>query len=154
MNREQLQTLIVEPLYNRMKNGMSGVDAFMMCVAHESKGGEYISQVGSGIAKGIIQMEDATHDSVWANGDSIWDNAVNLGLISRVDWDKRIKPSADRLIYDLQYNAFMFRQFMFMQPGKLPNDKRELAKYLKKHYNTYLGKATDIDYLYDDIKWR
>ncbi len=154
MNREQLQTLIVEPLYKRMKNGMSGVDAFMMCVAHESKGGEYISQVGSGIAKGIIQMEDATHDSVWVNGDSIWDNAVNLGLISRVDWDKRIRPSADRLIYDLQYNAFMFRQFMFMQPCALPTDTWELAKYLKKYYNTDLGKARIDDYFYSYIDWK
>jgi len=153
LDYKQLHDFVAKPLLSQIKNGMSGIDAFMMCVAHESKGGTYLKQTHDGPAKGIIQMEPDTHNDVWRNGDSIWDNALKLGIIERWQYDIKTHPTSDRLIYDLRYNVFMFRQFMFMQPGVLPVRSRELAKYLKKYYNTEKGKATAESYYYDHINW-
>lgn len=153
MNYKQVRDLVATPLLKQIKNGMSGLDAFMMCVAHESKGGTYLKQTFGGPAKGIIQMESETHNDVWRHGDSIWSNAVKVGIITKQDADNKTHPTADRLIYDLRYNVFMFRQFMFMQPGKLPTNGRDLAKCLKDKYNTSEGKATAEEYYYDHIEW-
>ena len=152
MNRNQLMNLVARPLYEKMHNGMTGLEAFMMCVAHESTRGEFIHQV-QGPALGIIQMEPLTHDDTWKEGDSIWDNALKVGIITAEEYVKAQHPPAERLIYDLQYNAFMFRQRLFMKPGKLPQDLKELSRYLKTHWNSALGKADELSYYRDYLEW-
>lgn len=153
MKREQLLELVVKPTLANLRNGPTGETAIMMIIAHESKRGEYLKQWPTGPAWGLIQMEVVTHDDTWENGDSIWDNALKLGIISELQHMYKEHPSHERLAYDLRYNVFMARQRLFMKPGKLPTDLRELSIYLKTHWNSVEGAASHLSYFNDYTKW-
>lgn len=150
MNKEQLESLVVVPTLKEIPNGYSekAVLAIMMIIAHESKRGEYIKQI-NGPALGLIQMEPSTHDDVWANSDSIWKNASLLGFAKRGE----NLPDATLLTYDLRYNVFMARQRLFMDVNPLPDKPLEMSSYLKSYWNSSLGKADDLDYYNDYMRW-
>jgi hypothetical protein len=153
MNKQQLTDLVIIPTLDEIPNGYSGeaVMAIQMIIAHESSGGESIAQ-NNGPALGLIQMEPATHDDVWKYGDSIWRNAVNLGVITRAERILKKHPDSYRLVYDLRYNVFMARQKLFMAQGALPLNAKDMSVYLKKHWNGD-GKATPEKYHNDFLRW-
>mgnify|MGYP000079561240 CR=1 FL=1 len=153
MNKQQLLELVVQPTLADLRNGPTGETAIMMIIAHESKRGHYLKQYPTGPAWGLIQMEGATHDDTWMFGDSIWSNAMKLGIITPDRYAQRRHPPVERLSYDLRYNVFMARQRLFMKPGKLPTDLNKLSKYLKTHWNSVLGAADDLSYVDDYMKW-
>jgi hypothetical protein len=153
MNKQQLTDLVIIPTLDGIPSGYSGeaVMAIQMIIAHESNGGEYIAQA-RGPALGHIQMEPETHDDVWKHGDSIWKNAVKLGIITRTDKLLKKHPDSYRLVYDLRYNVFMARQKLFMAQGALPLNADDMSVYLKKHWNGG-GEATPIKYHNDFLRW-
>tara|TARA_R110002167_G_scaffold104166_3_gene268697 strand:- start:4308 stop:4772 length:465 start_codon:yes stop_codon:yes gene_type:complete len=153
MNKQQLTDLVIIPTLKEIPSGYSpeAVMASQMIVGHESLGGEYIAQT-RGPALGIIQMEPLTHDDVWRYGDSIWKNAVLLGIITKYQRLMKKHPKADRLIYDLRYNIFMVRQKLFMDKEGLPDNAHDMSVYLKKNWNGD-GKATPKEYLNDFAGW-
>lgn len=150
MNKQQLLELVVRPTLAEIPNGPSGETAIMMIIAHESRRGEFLKQWPTGPAWGLIQMEVKTHDDTWLHGDSIWDNARTLGIIGTDDIPP---PHYSRLAWDLRYNVFMARQRLFMKPGALPNDLARLSHYLKKHWNSVGGAASETSYMDDYLKW-
>lgn len=153
MNKQQLLELVVKPTLAAIPNGPSGETVIMMIIAHESRRGEFLKQWPTGPAWGLIQMEEATHDDTWRHGDSIWDNAVKLGVITESHRRSDIHPHHERLAWDLQYNVFMARQRLFMKPGALPTDLARLSRYLKKHWNSTHGAASETSYMDDYLKW-
>jgi len=152
MNKKQLTDLVIVPFLKRMPHGMSGEYAILLIWAHESLRGHFLKQK-KGPALGWIGMEPTTHNSTWRHGDSIWRNAVLLGIISKFEYDKKIRPSAQLLLRDLQYNVFMARQRLFMKREALPTDIDDLSRYLKKHWNSIHGAADEMDYRDDYLKW-
>lgn len=154
MNKFQLEQFIVRPMLKQMRRGYSEMSelAIMMIIAHESKRGKYIKQI-TGPALGLIQMEPETHDCTWDNGDSIWDNALLCEIITVSEHNHKKHPPADRLIYDLRYNVFMARQRLFMKPEQFPNSIGEMSVYLKKHWNSVVGSATNDSYANDYRLW-
>jgi hypothetical protein len=153
MNKQQLTDLVIIPTLKEIPHGHTdaAVMANQMIIAHESTGGKYIAQT-KGPALGIHQMEPRTHDDTWNHGDSIWKNAVLLGIITKYQRLMKIHPNAERLIYDLRYSVFMARQKLFMAKGALPDNAYDMAVYLKKHWNGD-GKATPEKYLNDFAGW-
>ena len=153
MNKQQLTDLVIIPTLKEIPHGYSpeAVMAILMIIAHESVGGEYLAQT-NGPALGVIQMEPATHTETWRWGDSIIRNAKKLGIIPDDDEGFTVFPDAERLIYDLRYNVFMARQKLFMAPGALPSNIKNMAIYLKKHWNGD-GKATPQKYQDDFMGW-
>jgi len=152
MNKKQLTDLVIVPFLKLMRHGITGRLAILMIIAHESRRGHFLKQVG-GPALGLIGMEPTTHNSTWRHGDSIWRNALKLEIIDKFDYENKHMPSAQRLIYDLQYNVFMARQRLFMKPEALPTNIDELSRYLKKHWNSIYGAADDMSYRDDYVKW-
>lgn len=148
MNKEQLLKLVVQPTLAEIPNGPSGELAIMMIIAHESRRGHFLKQYPTGPAWGLIQMEELTHDDTWKHGDSIWRNAVKLGII-----DGDVHPHHSRLAWDLRYNVFMARQRLFMKPGALPQDVSRMSMYLKKHWNSVQGAAGVDSYAEDYSRW-
>ena len=142
INPTQLRDLITRTL-KQIPSGYSSdaVKLLMMIAAHESDLGKYIKQV-NGPALGIFQIEPATHDDVWTNGDSCEVNASRLGYVWECD------ATSARLEYDLQYQILIARQKLFMISEPLPSgdDEIAMANYCKKYWNTDLGKATSEDY--------
>ena len=155
MNKQQLVNLIVIPTLKMIPKGHTAesVLAVSMIIAHESKRGEYIKQIGSGPALGLIQMEPLTHNSTWRFGDSIWLNALKLGIITNHQYNTKQHPQATRLIYDIQYNVFMCRQRLFMKIGALPKNIDDLSCYLKRCWNSAGGAADEMSYRDDYLKW-
>lgn len=155
MQKQQLTDFVIEQTLREIPFGYSveAVTAVEMIFAHESQRGKYIKQI-KGPALGLGQIEPATHDDIWLNGDSVWDNALKLGIISKFDYERKVHPKDERLLYDLRYTVFMVRQRLFMKPEKLPTEHKELSKYLKKHWNTVHGKADEYSYYQDWINWR
>lgn len=160
MNKQQLEELIAIPTLKQIPKGYSDSSllAFMMCVAHESMRMEFVRQCGCSAevgAFGPIQMEKLTHDQTWKYGDSIWDNALKLGIITKYQHFNKTHPNVERLIYDLKYNVFMFRQRMFMKPQVFPPAEPELiSQYLKTHWNSIHGAAQKDSYLKDYEAWK
>lgn len=154
MNKGQLINHVIIPTLNEIPKGFSSeaVLAVIMIIAHESKRGEFIHQVG-GPALGLIQMEPATHDDTWKHADSIWRNAELLGIITHDEHVNDIHPPAERLTYDLRYNVFMARQRLFMKPGKLPITSDTMSEYLKIHWNSINGSANFDSYMVDYGLW-
>ncbi len=158
MKKSQLVNMVIRPTLKEIPHGYSepALLAITMIIAHESKRGEYIHQLGNGPALGVIQMEPSTHESTWTYGDSIWGNAFKLGIIAS---ESPTRPPVERLLYDLRYNVFMARQRLFMKPELLPNLADEFAqidamsKYLKKHWNSVKGAASDTSYADDYWEW-
>jgi len=138
INPNQLRDLITRIL-KEIPHGYSedAVELMMMIAAHESNLGTYLRQV-DGPALGIFQIEPATHDDTWENGDSICANAQILG----------IECAVEKLEYDLRYQIFMARQKLFMISEAIPSNRMvmKMAEYCKKYWNTQHGKATVCDY--------
>jgi hypothetical protein len=143
INPTQLRDIITRTL-KQIPNGYSNdaVELLMMIAAHESHLGTYLRQMNNGPALGGWEMEVATHDDTWINGDSCEVNASHFGYI----WEG--ESTADKLEYDLQYQILMARQRLFMKPEALPSsrDVWAMADYCKKHWNTVHGKAKATDY--------
>ncbi len=139
INSSQLRDLITRTL-KEIPHGYSedAVELLMMIAAHESKLGTYLKQV-NGPALGIFQMEPATHDDVWENGDSCVCNASSIG------YDLE---DSNMLEYDLRYQILMARQKLFMITEPLPSryNTWAMADYCKKYWNTVYGSAAAFDY--------
>lgn len=153
MNKQQLTDLVIIPTLDEIPSGYSGeaVMAIQMIIAHESNGGEYIAQ-RDGPALGPTQIEPLTHDETWKHGDSIWPNAVKLGIITRTQKLLGKHPDSRRLIYDFRYAVFMTRQRLFMFTESFPTEPENMAIYLKKYWNGP-GEATPIKYHNDFLRW-
>ena len=155
MNKKQLVDSVIIPTLKEIPKGYTTEAelAVTMIIAHESRRGHYLHQTGKGPALGLIQMEPTTHESTWEFGDSIWTNALLLGIITPQQRRCGIHPPAERLIYDLRYNVFMARQRLFMKLGALPKSVHGMSKYLKRHWNSVGGAADDHSYMDDYLLW-
>lgn len=142
LNYEQFKDLTGRVLDEMYAWSLPAHEAIMMIVAHESSCGTYIKQV-KGPALGVIQMEPATHESLWQHADRIKHNAAQCGIV------KNVKA----LEWDLKYNIFMARSMLLTDPNPIPTTRPELSKYLKDFYNTEGGKAKPDDYHNALIAW-
>jgi hypothetical protein len=119
------------------------VQLLCMICAHESKGCKFRRQLGGGPARGVLQIEKETHDSVWNNSDTIDQVAKALGITR--DWDN--------VVDDDVYSIFVGRHLIAMDPHKIPVDTIGLGDYAKRVWNTELGKATGQKYIDDWSRW-
>jgi hypothetical protein len=132
------------------------VDLLMLTCGHESKGGRFLTQSGGGPARGVYQMELATHDD-------IWDNFIKYrkggGLSYFLNSTSGESTPADSLIMNLSYATAMARVHYWRVKEPLPSKDDmgyldKLGKYAKLYYNTHEGKATASKYTTDYLEWR
>ena len=113
--------------------------------AQESAMGEYLVQLGGGPARGIYQMEPRTEADIIIN---FLKNRKDLLLII----NNATVGTENRLLDDLTSNLFyataMARVHYWRVPEPLPahDDVEGMAYYWKKHYNTFKGKGTVIEF--------
>lgn len=151
MHKGQLTQLVIEPTLKDL--GLYSNDAtqmLLMIAAHESIKGYYIAQA-KGPAKGIYQMETATHDYLID-----WLRKTKPALYSKVADMANGKPTATKMITDLAYATAMARVFFLRFPEALPSgsDTDAMAAYAKRRWNTSLGKATPADYKQAYLSWK
>lgn len=137
---DQFRTCIVEPTLKYLDlYSPAAVELLMGTAAQESHLGTYLVQVG-GPARGIYQMEPATHRDIWANF-----LTYNGPLRDKVDQLMVSFPLAiDSLEGNLYYATAMARLVYYRDSKPLPKagDLDGLAAYWKRVYNTKLGKGT------------
>lgn len=149
LDKKQFKKFVLEPTLAKL--GLTNDRAstlLLMILAHESKKGHYLVQT-TGQAKGVYQMEDATHDDIikWlkAKKPALYEHIVRLG-----DGE----PSAMKMVTDLDYATAMARAFFLRFPESLPATEEEMAAYAKFRWNTKAGKATAADYLSAYRSWK
>ncbi len=104
----------------------------------------WLAQKGGGPARGVYQIEPATHDDIWANY-----LAYRDGLAKRVARLAGEHPRLDQLAWNLGYATAIARLVYYRRPEPLPHadDLAGLARYWKAHFNTNLGAGTPEDFL-------
>jgi hypothetical protein len=102
-------------------------------------------QLGDGPARGLFQMEPATHDDIWANF-----LKFNTGLGTKVaSFLGGGGPSANALENNDLYAAAMARAHYRRVSAPLPaaDDIAGMGAYWKAHYNTPLGAGTAQEFI-------
>jgi hypothetical protein len=121
------------------------VSLILGTMAHESAF-TYTQQIGGGPAKGYLQIEGPTEQSVWADY-LAYNPEVAAFVTSRCGHGG---PDETALQYDLVYGIVLARILYFWRdPERLPpvEDIAEQAYRYKKFYNTIHGSATEGDYI-------
>lgn len=138
----QLNQFVVQPVLNAFGapyNSQAAARLLIGTALHESDGGQYLAQVGSGPALGAWQMEPFTHDDCW-------DNFLKYqpALAAAVNQFAVPNAGAGQMAYNLAYSCAMARVKYIRAPSALPNanDFEGLANYYKVIYNSELGAAT------------
>jgi hypothetical protein len=145
LNKYQIKELIKETLLEIELFSEDAVKLLLGTIAQESDFGTYLKQLRGGPALSIFQIEPLTHD----------DHVKNF-LKNKPDLSDRIKKACgvskfdkSYLVFNLKYAICMARVHYLRKPEKLPSSIEGYAKYWKQHYNTYLGKGTVNQFIYN-----
>lgn len=144
---EFLET-VIRPTLAQLQLASRPAELLLLGTAIVESGLVKRTQDGGGPARGLFQMEMATHDDIWRNY-----LAYRPALAERVRGFKR-NPQADaekELVENDAYACAMARVHYFRVPARLPpgGEVNELAHYWKDHYNTLRGKGTVERYVHD-----
>lgn len=144
MNANQLNCLIIDTL-SKFDNLYipEAVNLLMGTAAQESHLGRYIKQLGSGPALGIFQMEPATFRDIIDN--YLAYKPALMAEVLKVCNVQYLEPEC--LMYNLRVAIVFCRLHYLRKPGRIPNTIEGMAAYWKKHYNTYLGKGTEEEFV-------
>lgn len=115
------------------------VELLMMTAAQETLLGMYLKQI-KGPAMGIFQIEPATHSDLYSNylvNHPQLKDAVDEFYATGGGFEENMTGN-------LLYQIAIARAFYYRVPKALPphTDADAMARYYKKYWNTYLGKAT------------
>ena len=151
MDKSQLITEVIRPAlselsaYNANMKSPKAEELLANIVAHESKGGEYLRQLGGGPALSIFQVEPATHLDVWDNF-VLPRPSLRKILLKMASNGFRLNSHEfdEELIFNLRYASAIARIVLWRSPEPLPaaNDIIGMAHYWKNNYNSVHGKGT------------
>lgn len=142
---EQFRTYIINPTLTSFGlYSQSAANLLMGTCAQESHFGKYLHQLGKGPAKGVFQMEPATHDDIRDNYIAHRQQFKRLLLANGYQ-----TLEAEQLVYDLRYATIMARFHYYRIREALPaaDDIPALARYWKEYYNTRFGKGTEEEFI-------
>jgi hypothetical protein len=146
ININQFTELIVAPTLTEVGLYSRAAVELLLGTALQESGLRYLKQLDDGPAMGPYQMEPATHDD-------IFENYLNY----HADMKQRVlrqvregfEPSAVNMAGNLYYATAMCRVHYWRVPEALPpqGDLSSQAAYWKEHYNTFLGRGTQTEYV-------
>ncbi|MBF0629295.1 MAG: hypothetical protein HQL91_13850 [Magnetococcales bacterium] len=143
LDPHQLREQIIRPALQRLALWSDAAEELVLGTAIQESGLVYLRQLGSGPARGLWQMEPATHDDIWQN---FLNSRTKLGLNILGHYPK---PDSGRLVWDLAYACLMCRIHYLRCPQALPDagNLQAQAEYWKLWFNTPLGAGTVEQYL-------
>lgn len=148
MRPAQLRTLVIKPTLAYLNLADPDAEDLLVGIScAESLCGEYLSQMGSGPALGIYQMEPDTAVDVLSylekRRPDLYKKVVNLlanGMTLK-----------ENLAGNNLFATAMARCFFLRFPEPIPASREGMAAYWKKYYNTKLGAGTVDGFL---RKWK
>jgi hypothetical protein len=140
---KDFKTYVIQPALKHMHLYSPAAEELLLGTALQESRLMYLRQLGPGPARGVFQMEPATHDDIWKN--YLKYRNVTAILVSELTH----KVVADSLMTDMLYAAAMCRIHYLRVPKKLPEqgDYEAQAAYWKEFYNTFEGAGTEEEYL-------
>ncbi|WCP84205.1 hypothetical protein PQE20_27390 (plasmid) [Vibrio harveyi] len=156
MDYKQLLEHVIKPANNLLGVDSLAAQQLLIGTCAVESNADFIAQIGNGPARGIFQMEPATHKDIWLNylkyRDVYRETAGDLLSGMEFDYMTHTKGSDEgfdmianqSLTSNLLYQAVMCRIHYLRVKEPLPpaNDIEALGAYWKKHYNTHLGSGT------------
>ncbi|MBS1050451.1 hypothetical protein [Gluconobacter japonicus] len=145
----QVKQFIVVPTLTAMGSQFASLSAINLClgIAMAESRLRYKRQItnsGFGPARGLSQMEPATHDDCWTN----WLNFPAQAQVAKVirGLIGNLTPNADLMIANDSYAFALERIKIYRDKEPLPawNDAAGMSRYHKRVYNTSSG-AADAD---------
>jgi hypothetical protein len=147
---KHFQQFVVQPTLQQLEISNKGFEQLIIGTALTESNLQYLRQFGNGPAKGLFQMEDATHDDIWNN--FLKFRPPLAKKISRLLPEYFLSESSNKnqqiygnLYYSTAMCAAHYLRFVKTMPQ--PNDLPAQAKLWKNFYNTKLGKGKEQDYI-------
>ena len=149
MNPQDLKDYIVGPVLFQISEFIpysNGAENLLLGTAAQESQFYYLDQTveGPGPAYGIYQMEAETHNShlAWLKQKPEFWKLVQTYQIEHMD-------NCLEMVGNLYYATIMARIHYWLVRETLPaaHDVEGMAKYWKKHYNTYLGKGKPEEFI-------
>lgn len=140
----QLRIHVVRPVLIRLGLYSPAAENLVMGTAMTESELRYLTQLGRGPARGLWEMEGATHLDVHTNYLKFRPELQKLVLAYAAPYSGGI-PDPDIMSGNLYYACAMCRVDYKRAPGALPDakDAMGMAQYHKKSYNSARG-ATDV----------
>jgi hypothetical protein len=144
MNAQHLLEHVIDPALRRVRLYSPAAALLLLGTAITESELTWLRQHNGGPARGLWQMEPATHDDIWRNY-----------LRYRVDLHDRVidcmteaEDGHQQLVSNLTYAAVMARLVYWRHEDPLPaaDDVDAQARYWKRHYNTTRGAGRPEDY--------
>jgi len=148
----QLRDVVIVPTLIALEMYSDAAVALLLgTCAQESQMGRFLRQLGAGPARGIWQMEPATHDDLWDNYLAYQPELASKirDLMSHGVFKSGEKAALHReLATNLAYACAMARVHYRRIKAPLPaaDDIAGLAAYWKRFYNTPLGAGTEEEF--------
>jgi len=142
IDKTQLTYMIDKVTEDLGKKSPQATDLLLGTAAQESHLGTYFYQLGSGVARGVFQMEPATEKDIWENylayKPTLKANIIALTGVSG--------PSVNQLTMNILYQICMARVHYLRVSEALPTDLNDMAIYWKRYWNTKLGAGTEEEF--------
>lgn len=144
LSTAHLREHVIRPVLERLGLHSESAESLLVGTALAESRLTYLVQLGNGPARGLWQMEPATHTDIHINYLMHRPQARQkvLGFARRSAMS--IEDLAGELVGNLNYACAMARYHYLRVPEALPadGDLLALANYWKSHYNTHLGAGT------------
>ena len=141
---EQFRLHIVRATLMSLRMWSMAAENLLLGTAVQESGLKYLRQFNDGPARGLYQIEPATHDDIW---DVYLKH--HRTLKGRIEVLVAPVPSRiDQLATNLAYATAIARMVYWRHPEPLPapGDVDGLAGYWKKYFNTVKGKGRVADF--------
>lgn len=142
---EQLRDQVVIPTLTHLGLYSVAAEALLLGTAAQESHLRYLVQLGGGPARGLWQMEPATHDDIWTHYLRYKPElAARVRRIMVPSWNAH-----EQLVWHLAYACAMARIHYWRVPRPLPaaGDVDGQARYWKLYYNTPLGRGRMEEYV-------
>lgn len=136
---------VIRPTLEHLDMGGRAAEELLVGTALQESRLTYLHQLGGGPARGVFQMEPATHNDIWQHY-----------LSYKPDMVEKIRgltlaafPGPQEMEGNMYYAAAMCRVHYRRVPKALPaaGDLEAQADYWKEYYNTHLGAGTVEEYI-------
>lgn len=145
MNPAQVREYVVRPALQRVGLWTPAAEQLVFGTGLVESEYKWLDQTtpGPGPAYGPWQMEERTHDDIWANY-LAYQTDLNDALVRMAGFGIVTKPPVIALHGNLFYGAAMCRVYYRRVKAALPaaGDAAGMAAYWKVHYNTAQGAGT------------
>ena len=140
-----LLTGAIRPALATLESGGRAAEQLLLGTAIQESLLVHRRQLGNGPARGLFQMEPATHDDCWNN---FLKFRAPLAEKVRRTLAAGQEPAARTLEVNDVYAAAMcrVRYLRVREPMPPADDIRAMANYWKEHYNTPLGAGTPDEF--------